>query len=110
MTIQDVPFGVVDWDTAVPLEHEGEKGTSFWRTIEPGNVRIRRVEYSAGFKSDHWCGRGHVGLVLEGRLFIRLKDEREFALGPGMGFHCSDDEANPHLVYTEKKTTLFIVD
>ncbi len=110
MRIQNVPFGVVDWEKVKPVEHKGETGTSFWRTVETGNIRVRKVEYSEGFRLDHWCARGHVGLVLEGEFTIKLKNGNEFVLGPGQGFQVSDDDANPHWLSTRVKTTVFLVD
>jgi quercetin dioxygenase-like cupin family protein len=110
MNIEGVGFSVVDWSKVPPVEHSGETGTSFWRTVEEGNVRVRKVEYSAGFRSDHWCSRGHILLVLDGKLFVELKDGRTFTLGTGLSFRASDDAANPHLVYTKDKTSVFIVD
>ncbi len=110
MKIQNVPFNVTAWKDCPPVEHKGEDGSSLWRTFEAGNIRVRMVEYSPGFSSDHWCGRGHVLLVLEGELAIRLKDGREFLLTPGMSFQAGDDEINPHLAFTEKGARVFIVD
>jgi quercetin dioxygenase-like cupin family protein len=110
MKIMDVPFETTDWSKIEPSEHKGESGTSFWRTFEAGNIRVRLVEYSAGFKSDHWCGRGHVLLVLEGELVIQLKGGREFTLNSQTSFQAADDDANPHLAYTEKGAKVFIVD
>jgi quercetin dioxygenase-like cupin family protein len=110
MNIQGVMFSITDWSQLSPVEHRGERGTSFWRTFEAGNVRVRMVEYSPGFKSDRWCPRGHILLVLEGELAIGLKDGREFTLASGTGFQVSDDEANPHLAYTDKGAKVFIVD
>ncbi len=71
---------------------------------------MRIVEYSIGFRSDHWCPRGHVLLVLEGELTIRLRDGREFVLASGSSFQAGDDEVNPHLAYTDKGAKVFIVD
>jgi quercetin dioxygenase-like cupin family protein len=110
MKIDDVPFTVTDFQAIPPVEHPGETGTSFWRVFESGNVRTRIVDYSAGYRSDHWCPRGHVLYVLEGEFRIVLKDGRDFRLGPGMGFEAGDDEANPHLGYSEKGARVFIVD
>lgn len=110
MQIQDVPFTVTDWSKIAPVEHKGEAGTSYWRTFEEGNIRVRIVEYSPGFRSDHWCGRGHVLFVLEGELVIKLKDGKEFNLASGMSFQVEDDETNPHLAYTDKGSRVFIVD
>jgi len=108
--IERVPFCISDWSKILPVEHKGETGSSFWRTIEVGNLRLRMVEYSSGYRADHWCGRGHVLLVLEGELACELKDGRKFKLTSGISFQVSDDAANPHLVFSEKGARVFIVD
>jgi quercetin dioxygenase-like cupin family protein len=110
MKIKDVPFCVVDWSTVEPTEHKGETGVAYWRTFEKGNIRVRMVEYSPGYKADHWCSRGHVILVLEGEMVTELKDGAKFKLTAGMSYQAEDDEKNPHRTYTEKGVKLFIVD
>jgi hypothetical protein len=110
MKIQDVPFAVTHWDNETSAEHKGETGTSFWQTFEEGNLRVRMIEYSPGYKADHWCPRGHVLLVLEGELDIELKDGQKFKLMPWMSFQVADDEKNPHLAFTEEGARVFIVD
>lgn len=110
MKIENVPFSKTDWSKLSPVEHKGETGTSSWRTFEAGNIRVRMVDYSPGFQSDHWCPRGHVLLVLDGELGIRLKDGREFLLASGISFQVGDDDANPHFAFTAKGAKVFIVD
>ena len=110
MKITDIPFEFMDWSKVEPEEHKGETGTSTWRVFEKGDIRVRMVEYSPGFRSDHWCPRGHVLLVLEGELVIELKDGRVINMPPGTSFQAGDDEANPHLAYTEQGAKVFIVD
>lgn len=110
MKIEGIGFDVTDWSALASEEHKGETGTSFWRTYSKGNVRARIVEYTEGFRSDHWCGRGHVLLVLEGELSIDLEDGRTFKLGPGMSFQAGDDESNRHLAFTAAGAKAFIVD
>jgi hypothetical protein len=110
MKIEGRGFEVTDWSRVPAEEHRGEAGTSFWRVFENGGLRVRMVDYSAGFRSDHWCARGHVLLVLEGELSIRLRDGREFVLGPGMSFEAGDDEANPHLASSGPGAKAFVVD
>ncbi|MGD0782944.1 MAG: hypothetical protein ABSA30_08820 [Candidatus Aminicenantales bacterium] len=39
MKIAGVPFTVTDWGQVPPVEHPGETGASFWRTVESGNAR-----------------------------------------------------------------------
>lgn len=110
MKIEGVPHLPADWSASTPEEHPGDAGTSRWQTIESGGVRTRLVEYSAGFRADHWCPRGHVLLVLEGALSVSLLDGRKFRLGPGSGFILPDDEANPHAATSEEGARVFIVD
>jgi len=110
MKIQDVPFSFTDWSMIESQEFAGERATSYWRTFSSGELRVRMVEYAPGFRSDHWCPRGHVLLVLEGDLTIELKDGRVIKLPPRTSFQVGDDDTNPHLAYTEKGATVFIVD
>jgi ethanolamine utilization protein EutQ (cupin superfamily) len=46
--------------------------------------RLRLVEYSSEFEP-HWCERGHVGQILEGRFQIEFIDGTEvFKAGDGV--------------------------
>ena len=54
MKLLDLPFTVTDWSKLVPVEHKGERGTSYWRTFTIGELRVRLVEYSPGYLADHW--------------------------------------------------------
>jgi quercetin dioxygenase-like cupin family protein len=110
MKLPQTPFTVPDWDKIPRTEHPGERGTSFWRTVESNGLRVRMVDYAPGYTSDHWCPRGHVFLVLEGEVIIRLKDGREQRLTAGQSFQASDDEANPHQVDSPLGARVFNVD
>jgi quercetin dioxygenase-like cupin family protein len=110
MDIGNVSFVVTRWSDVTSIEYKGETGTSYWRVFEQGNIRVRIVEYSPGFRSDHWCPRGHVLLVLEGELTIELKDGQTYRMPPGTSFQVGDDDTNPHLAYTDKGAKVFIVD
>jgi hypothetical protein len=110
MNIQNVPFSFIEWNRLEPEEHPGETGTSRWRVFSEGNLRVRIVDYPPGFRSDHWCPRGHVLLVLDGELVIELKDGRSFTMPELTSFQVGDDEGNPHLAYTNKGAKVFIVD
>ena len=109
MKIQDVSFMTTSWNEVSVSEHPGESGTAFWKTIEVGNIRVRMVEYSAGYRADHWCSRGHVLLVLEGELTTELKDGRKFILRSGVSYQVATD-AEPHRSSTAGGAKLFIVD
>ena len=109
MRIEGVPFGTADWSRVPVTEHRGEAGTALWRTFEVGNVRVRMVEYSPGYRADHWCSRGHVLLVLEGELVTELSDGTTHTLQAGMSYHVAED-AVPHRSRTTVGARLFIVD
>jgi len=109
MNIENVPFFTTDWDKIQPTEHKGEVGTAFWRTLQLGDIRVRKVEYTAGYLADHWCERGHILLVLEGELVTELKDGRKFTLKAGTSYQVANG-AEPHRSSTEIGAKLFIVD
>jgi len=56
----NIPFETIDWTKVEKTEHTGETGTSFWQTLQKDGLRIRIVEYSAGYLADHWCEKGHI--------------------------------------------------
>src|SRR5438045_9106291 len=109
MKIENVSFGVVEWDEVPPIEHAGTTGRALWRTVEKGNVRIRMVEYSPGYVADHWCERGHVVLVLAGELVTELRDGRSFTLGPGRSYQVADGDG-AHRSVSPNGEQLIIVD
>ena len=109
MNMSGIPFGTTDWSAIAPSEHAGETGKALWRTRQFGTIRVRMVEYSAGYKADHWCTKGHVLLCLEGELHTELADGRTFTLRPGISYQVADG-AEPHRSYTDSGARLFIVD
>ena len=74
-----IPFRTIDWTRIPRTEHKGETGTAFWQTVESGGLRIRIVEYSAGYLADHWCKKGHIVHCLEGDFVSELQDGGEFS-------------------------------
>jgi len=109
MQIADIPFGLTDWSTIEPTIHPGESGTAYWRTRQFGAIRVRMVEYSAGYLADHWCEKGHILLCLEGELETQLADGRKVLLTPGMSYQVADG-AEPHRSATRLGAKLFVVD
>lgn len=109
MQLSDIPFGVTDWHHIEPTEHAGEVGVAQWRTQQFGAVRVRLVEYSAGYRADHWCRKGHILFCLAGELETELADGRRFRVAPGMSYQVGDN-LEPHRSRTDTGATLFIVD
>lgn len=109
MEITNIPFVLTTWANIEPVEHKGVTGSAFWRTQQFGSLRVRMVEYTAGYLADHWCKKGHILLCLEGELVTELEDGRVFTLTAGTSYQVADN-AEPHRSRTECGATLFIVD
>ena len=109
MQLTDIAFGVTDWSAIAPTEHRGERGMASWRTCHFGTVRVRMVEYSAGYFADHWCEKGHIVLCIAGDLETELSDGRTFRLTPGMSYQVADG-TDAHRSSSRVGATLFIVD
>jgi hypothetical protein len=109
MILADIPFGVTDWSTIDPTKHPGESGIALWRTCQFGAIRVRMVEYSANYRADHWCEKGHVLLCLSGELETELADGRRFHLRPGISYQVADHSA-PHRSCSQIGARLFIID
>ena len=109
MDIANLPFGTVDWATVEVTTHAGTAGIARWRTRQFGAVRVRMLEYSAGYIADHWCSKGHFMLCLDGELETELADGRRIRLTPGMSYQVADG-AEPHRSQTRAGAKLFCVD
>jgi hypothetical protein len=109
MRIADIPFHTTDWTTVEPTTHQGDSGVATWRTKTFDDIRVRMVEYSAGYRADHWCEKGHILLCLAGEMETELADGRVFRLTPGVSYQVADG-AEPHRSSTTTGATLYIVD
>src|SRR5215510_14358912 len=81
-----IPFGITDWSQVEKTERKGESGRAYWQTRTFGTIRVRMVEYTPGYRADHWCVKGHILLCLEGQLHTQLQDGRRYVLKPGMSY------------------------
>jgi hypothetical protein len=108
--IPPLPFTVTDWTQIAPTVHPGDTGEALWRTLNIGDLRVRMVEYSAGYLADHWCERGHVLFCVDGELETELRDGRTFTLTAGMSYQVSDFGDAAHRSRSPTGAKLFIVD
>lgn len=109
MKIEQHPFETINWSAIEKVKHAGKKGFALWQTIMMGDIRIRMVEYSAGYIADHWCNKGHVIYCIKGKMRTELGDGRKMKMRKGMTYHVGDNsEANRSI--SKKGCTLFIVD
>ena len=109
MNITSFPFQTIDWSSIAKEEHKGETGMAYWQTKMVNNIRVRRVEYSPGYKADHWCSKGHVLFCLEGTMNTELEDGRIMPLSKDMCYFVGDNN-EAHRSFTETGCQLFIVD
>ncbi len=109
MQMHNIPFATTDWSGIAREEKPALAGRAFWRTQQLGDLRVRMVEYTSGYVSDHWCTKGHVLLCLSGELHTELADGRRFTLMPGMSYQVADN-AEPHRSTAPQGATLFVVD
>jgi hypothetical protein len=104
-----IPFQTIDWAAVEKVFHPGESGTASWQTLQLEGLRIRIVEYSAGYLADHWCEKGHLVHCLEGTLESQLKTGETFILRPGMTYIVSDN-LSAHRSESPGGVRLLIVD
>jgi hypothetical protein len=109
MKMSGIPFETTDWARVEGIDHPGETGTATWRTRQFGDIRVRIVELSPGYLSDHWCDKGHVLFCLDGELLTELGDGRRFILKRGMSYQVADHR-DSHRSRTETGAQLLIVD
>ncbi|MGH9522948.1 MAG: DHCW motif cupin fold protein [Terriglobales bacterium] len=109
MKIPEHEMTVTNWTQVPAEEHKGETGIAVWRTRRMGDIRIRMVEYSPGYKADHWCEKGHVILCAAGSLEMELADGRKQNMKAGESYHVGDGKPG-HRSTTKEGAKLFIVD
>ena len=71
-----IPFHIIDWNTVTGTDHAGTTGNATWQTRQYDGLRVRIVEYSAGYLADHWCQKGHVVHCLEGEFGPKWNQEK----------------------------------
>ena len=100
----------IDWEKIEPTEYKGQRGSSFWRTFESTDIRLRMIDYSADFQLDHFCNKGHIILVLKGKLHFEIKNGNTFNLSEGNSLLIGDGEINAHNIFANVETKVFIID
>lgn len=105
----NIPFHLTNWEDIPTVEHSGETGVAYWKTLQYGDLRIRIVEYSKNYKADHWCSKGHIIYCIDGEMTTELSDGSKHTLTKGMSYQVSD-ELSSHRTSSEEGVKLFIVD
>ena len=109
MNIASFPFQTLNWSSIPKEEYKGETGVAYWQVQLVNDIRVRIVEYSPGYKADHWCSKGHVILCTEGEMDTELEDGRILKMTKGMCYFVGDN-CEAHRSSTINGCKLFIVD
>jgi quercetin dioxygenase-like cupin family protein len=109
LKIESHPFETIDWSGVSLEEHKGDTGFAKWKVKKLNDIRVRMVEYSPGYKANHWCSKGHVLFCMEGEMETELEDGRVMKLTKGMSYFVGDNN-EAHRSSTVTGCKLFIVD
>lgn len=107
--MSNIPFQNINWEAIEKEEFQGEKGHAISQTLQISGLRIRIVDYSAGYLADHWCKKGHIVHCLEGEFTTELSTGKQIKLSKNQSFVVSDD-LSEHRSVCEKGAKLLIVD
>lgn len=108
-TSNNIPFQTIDWTIIPKVEYKGVSGTAMWQTVQFPGLRIRIVEYSAGYLADHWCRKGHIVHCLEGEFVSELQNGDKSILKEGMTYVVSDDLSS-HRSFSKNGVKVMIID
>jgi quercetin dioxygenase-like cupin family protein len=75
-----------------------------------GARQLRLVEYTPDMEP-HWCEKGHIGYLLDGRFEIRFDDD-VFTFSPGDGIFIPPGKEHRHMgkALTERVRAVFVED
>ncbi|MEP6795098.1 MAG: DHCW motif cupin fold protein [Saprospiraceae bacterium] len=105
----EIPFTLIDWSQLESIKKTGKTGNSIQHSVEYPGLRVRIVEYSSGYLSDHWCKKGHIVHCLEGGFESEMETGEKYQLSKGMTYIVSD-KMSTHRSNTEHGTKLLIID
>lgn len=109
MSLSNINFQAIDWSRIIKTIHSGQTGAATWQTLQFAGLRLRIVEYSAGYLADHWCQKGHIVHCLEGEFLSELASGEVFTLTAGMTYVVSDNLSS-HRSVTKSAVKLLIID
>ena len=108
-TSSKIPFQTIDWTAIEKTLYPGETGRAVWQTVQLPGLRIRIVEYSSGYITDHWCKKGHIVHCLSGKFVSEMENGERIELREGMTYVVSD-ELSSHRSATKDGARLLIMD
>lgn len=107
--MSNISFQKIDWASIEKIEYKGETGVAYWQTLQFAGLRVRLVEYSDGYLTDHWCQKGHIVHCLEGEFITELQTGETHKLTKGETYIVSD-ELSSHRSFSQNGVILLIID
>ncbi len=99
----------INFTDIAKVEQKGQKGVSFCQTLQFDGLRIRLIELSAGYISDHWYRKGHIIHCLAGEVINEQYEGAKSIIKQGMSYLVSDDSI-AHRTLSKYGARLMIVD
>jgi hypothetical protein len=97
-----VDFNLIDWES--PIKGMRQKIYKF------GRQQLRLVEYSRDLPQ-HWCEKGHVGYVLQGRMEIEFAHGSQvYSSGDGIFIPNGPEHKHKGKIISDTVTIFFIED
>ena len=97
-----IQFMDIEWESTIPgVRH---------KVYSDGSSVLRLVEFSDEMDL-HWCSRGHIGLILEGRFEIEFQGgKRVFEAGDGVFIPGGEEHKHRARVLTDVVKAVFVED
>jgi ethanolamine utilization protein EutQ (cupin superfamily) len=100
MNVYRVQFDAISWESPIPgVRH---------KRYSDGSRVLRLVEYSHKMEP-HWCAKGHIGCILEGRFEIEFRGaKRIFETGDGVFIPKGEEHEHRAKVLTDVVKAVFV--
>lgn len=72
MNISSFPFQIPNWSSNPKKEHKGETGLAYWQVFKMGEIHVRKVEYSRGYKAVIGAVKGISFFALRAKWILNL--------------------------------------
>jgi hypothetical protein len=110
------------WDREEPMSAKAKRRVDFsklgWRKKAPGapekryakNGRVLRlVRFTDAFNERDWCQKGHVGMVLSGRIVIDFgKEQVEYTAGDALFIESGDGDRHKAVIAPGEEATVLL--
>ena len=102
MTHYRVDFDSIEWQSPIiGVRH---------KVYNDGARVLRLVEYSQAMEP-HWCGKGHIGRIIDGRFEIEFKSGTQiFEAGDGVFIPDGEEHSHRARALTDVVTAIFVAD